>query len=61
MQYMRKTTGNLWTDYKTNREIKKEPNIITVYTKERNTAESVATYEQNDPNRLPIVIKTTDQ
>jgi hypothetical protein len=36
---MRKTAGNIWTDYKTKREIAKELNIIQFYTKYRNVVE----------------------
>jgi hypothetical protein len=36
MNYMRKTAGHTWTDYKTNTEIAKEPHFWTKY---RNTEE----------------------
>jgi hypothetical protein len=47
MKYMRKTTGYISTDYKSNTETTKELNIIPVLNK--NKMKLFATYKQNAP------------
>jgi hypothetical protein len=58
MKYMRRTTGYIWTDYKTNTQIAKELKITPILDKllecKRNWIQHV---NRMPPNRLPRVTK----
>ena len=62
MKCVRKTAGYTWTDHTTNTEISKEINITPVFDKikacRRNCLQHI---NRNPRDRLPRILKTTDQ
>jgi homoserine trans-succinylase len=62
MKHVRKTAGYTWTDSKTNTEIAKEINITQILDKTQEYIRNFLKYVNVTPlNRLPRVLKTTDQ